>query len=535
MASVCAVCDQPFTETSEDVIVKARGINTLIQCSKKRGDGKHERWLRGETVKLHMSCYKTYTREKCVAAAAMKASTSGLRQVRSGQLGFDFLTRCILCSDNADEAFMNKQKKKEVSKRDTVCNVTTLDLHGKIIRMAVDRKDQWGEEVNLRLANVIDLVASDGRYHRSCMKRFFYKPSVTAIPGRPQLESTIGVIEHISNYMESMEDECQFSLTDILKSYEEEVPSEKIIKMRLQDKYGDGIIIASGKNRETVMCLRQAGHKILSDQWYTSRKSSEEEERARIVASAAAIIREDIRTRQYNLETYPEPHHFLDGCENDIPPSLRLFLDEVIKKRNRGKQGGTNTKVISIAHAIISATRPRSFYSPLHIGLGAFLYRKYGSRDLVDIADRLGFCCSYQEIKIFEISCMRHPQSSPHLGTFSQFVFDNADVNMDTIDGSNTFHAMGGVQCVTPVVLSSSTDTAIVRQKNVPRASVVGEEGAVPIRTFEKAGVSFKNMFFSNLTEKCSTVKPLEEDFQWILGKWRGKRAVQVGMDGWNK
>lgn len=64
------------------------------------------------------------------------------------------------------------------------------------------------------------------------MKRFFHKPSVTAIPGRPQLESTIGVIEHISNYMESMEDECQFSLTDILKGYEGGVPSEKIIKMR---------------------------------------------------------------------------------------------------------------------------------------------------------------------------------------------------------------------------------------------------------------------------------------------------------------
>ena len=34
--------------------------------------------------------------------------------------------------------------------------------------------------------------------------------------------------------------------------------------------------------------------------------------------------------------------------------------------------------------------------------------------------------------------------------------FDNADHNVNTIDGVKTFHAMGGMMCVTPSSLISS-------------------------------------------------------------------------------
>lgn len=34
--------------------------------------------------------------------------------------------------------------------------------------------------------------------------------------------------------------------------------------------------------------------------------------------------------------------------------------------------------------------------------------------------------------------------------SFLQFVFDNADFDVNTLDGKNTFHSMGGIQIVTP-------------------------------------------------------------------------------------
>ena len=37
-----------------------------------------------------------------------------------------------------------------------------------------------------------------------------------------------------------------------------------------------------------------------------------------------------------------------------------------------------------------------------------------------------------------------------HMSGFTQFVFDNADFNVATLTGHNTFHSMGGIACVTP-------------------------------------------------------------------------------------
>lgn len=44
-----------------------------------------------------------------------------------------------------------------------------------------------------------------------------------------------------------------------------------------------------------------------------------------------------------------------------------------------------------------------------------------------------------------------------------QFVFDNADVNVNTLDGENTFHEMGGIMCITP-------HNAVLPDQNIPRS-----------------------------------------------------------------
>lgn len=54
-------------------------------------------------------------------------------------------------------------------------------------------------------------------------------------------------------------------------------------------------------------------------------------------------------------------------------------------------------------------------------------------------------------------------------GVFLQFVFDNADINVRTLDGHNTFHAMGGIMCVSPpkkIVLPQSLPRKFVLEKD---------------------------------------------------------------------
>lgn len=124
------------------------------------------------------------------------------------------------------------------------------------------------------------------------------------------------------NYIENNEDQCQFSLREILNGYKGHIKTEKILKKRLIDKYGQDILIATGINRQPVICFRNTGYTILTDNWYESKKKNVEEERHRIVKAAADILREDIRSMVYNLHTYPTPETFLDNIENYIPNSL---------------------------------------------------------------------------------------------------------------------------------------------------------------------------------------------------------------------
>lgn len=79
------------------------------------------------------------------------------------------------------------------------------------------------------------------------------------------------------------------------------------------------------------------------------------------------------------------------------------------------------------------------------------MHKKYASKGLLDSLLYSGLCASYEETLGFEASIVNDPDihtSDPD--SFSQFIFDNDDVNTCTIDGKNTSHAMGGIKIVTP-------------------------------------------------------------------------------------
>lgn len=65
---------------------------------------------------------------------------------------------------------------------------------------------------------------------------------------------------------------------------------------------------------------------------------------------------------------------------------------------------GIQKKITSIAHAIMSSARPKSFISPLQLATGATLYRKFGSKKMIELCYNLGFSCSYAEVQLYEIS-----------------------------------------------------------------------------------------------------------------------------------
>ncbi|KAG5881877.1 hypothetical protein JTB14_008691 [Gonioctena quinquepunctata] len=96
----------------------------------------------------------------------------------------------------------------------------------------------------------------------------------------------------------------------------------------------------------------------------------------------------------------------------------------------------------------------------------------------------LGFCASYEEAQTLELSAVMHPESDTHNG-FHQFVADNADINVGTLDGHGTVHSMGMIDCITPKI-DNDKSYGILRVADAPSSAVLGTFGPVLIQTFEK-------------------------------------------------
>ena len=110
------------------------------------------------------------------------------------------------------------------------------------------------------------------------------------------------------------------------------VCSEKTLRQKLEDYYGDDVIITSQHGKKAVACFRDTGYKILNSSWYTQKSLDPEEERLRVVRTAAAIIRKDIRSMAYQTDEYEPPYSAFDNAMSVVPDSLKVFLDDVINK-----------------------------------------------------------------------------------------------------------------------------------------------------------------------------------------------------------
>ncbi|XP_076055200.1 facilitated trehalose transporter Tret1-like [Oratosquilla oratoria] len=165
----------------------------------------------------------------------------------------------------------------------------------------------------------------------------------------------------------------------------------------------------------------------------------------------------------------------LPDATHGTVPTGNIARCEEIGEGDGDKSTPAATEVATFALIVLETVGP---------GLAVHLSQKYGSKHLLNVLSALGLCASYAEAALFQVSALQHPAKEPPNDSFAQFVFDNADVNISTIDGFNTFHSMGGIQCVTPQN-NITSDQPITRLTKIPSASVVGQFGHNPIKTFE--------------------------------------------------
>ena len=99
---------------------------------------------------------------------------------------------------------------------------------------------------------------------------------------------------------------------------------------------------------------------------------------------AASIIRDAIQTQVYNCSKYL----FMDNTDDAlsvVPDSLNRFIHGIIKSKDTHKMK-SETGCTSIAHAVISACRPRSFSLSILLSVAVYINRRYVPNKLKLIA-----------------------------------------------------------------------------------------------------------------------------------------------------
>ena len=224
------------------------------------------------------------------------------------------------------------------------------------------------------------------------------------------------------------------------------------MKQKLLDRFGDNIMIGNINGKEDVVTFIFNAKKILAEFYDTIDSSSEniEEQKQRIIETAAKFIKNDVKSPP-SSKTYPSMNEFqpIDNCIEYLTPSLKSLLKTMFVSNDKDK------RVAFIGQAIMQQIRPRALLVPLQVAVSVSLHHQFASRFIIDFLNAMGFGSSFSEVTKFEQNAA---VSSKETGIFEnfnttsfiQFVADNVDHNIRTLDGLDTFHGMGIIAALTP-------------------------------------------------------------------------------------
>ena len=263
-----------------------------------------------------------------------------------------------------------------------------------------------------------------------------------------------------------------------------DVYSVKRLKQKFQDKYKDFIFFAEIQGRKNVVCLRNMADFIINEKWYEAKKQVIQDKSERIIACAAKIIKAEIREMTFKTDTYPSNHDIWDtdsGLEW-LPPLLKNFMNKITKSK---------IQQASIGQCIVRSARPRSVIPPLVFGIGVTLDYIFGSKWLINELARLGYSVSYDEVVRFKQNVVYSETFDKILPKYphsvTQWVADNVDHNVCTLDGNDTFHGMEIIAATThsgqqPLSIESPP---VKRQKKTKVQTLVANKG-IPIKSYEE-------------------------------------------------
>jgi hypothetical protein len=444
-----------LSEEKPTVTLRQTGSDGVNRSSIQRGDDL--RTIPGDVV--HIECRQKYTRPSDIARAVESKKQQSIQkktELRSMHNIFNFKEHCLFCGQPAK---VDRKRKYEVFE------VSIKPFQVKLHEVCSVRKDQWSETVLGRLASVNDLRAADAVYHKQCYSNFCTGKDIPRKVdtgdkvkkrkvGRPENEDKKHAFWKVVEYLEQhgdeliTVDELVTKMTEYLVNTGQEPFSSKHMKTKLKEHFGEKILITLINGKPSVVTLRDTANSILCA-FHQEQKDKSDDEKVNIIRAAAKLIESDVKSLETQHDIYPSTDCFQNplSAMEYLPKTLQILLSTMFAEKHN------DVLLASIGQAIMQAIRPRAILAPLQLGLGVQMHHHFASRFLIDTLYKHGFTCSYTEVKRYERNAaVVQGTNIDDLSKdqFVQFIADNVDHNVSTIDGRGTFHGMGIIATITP-------------------------------------------------------------------------------------
>ena len=285
--------------------------------------------------------------------------------------------------------------------------------------------------------------------------------------------------------------------------------TNKHLKHKLQERYGDHIYFTEDCGRANIVCCKEFANFVVQE-----KKKQKEETKKDTIKAAAKIIRSEIREVKKTNDFYPtvdEIQNINEGFEW-IPESLKSFLEVLIPNK---------VKQVSLGQCITQAARSRSLMCPAPFGVGIQLDKTLGSKWLTNHLAKLGLSITSDKILRFKHSALEKTNDLQtdidilHETQFIQWSGDNVDHNLVTLTGKDTFHSMGIIE----MTGTQPPSKMIRRLKYRQRSADFGKKQSIPIHYY--LGSSLKGLAKLHLqairTLQTPITLPVEVgyDFLW--------------------
>ena len=503
---ICPLCSNEVEDDGERVVIGAKGAEGINKASTERGVST----VVTAGAVVHKRCRMNYINKKQIdlhkkATSVHRSPAKTGTRLSTGS--YDSTTHCFFCGHEV-------VKTRSSADFDDYSFVKTDGFVRTILSHCKQRNDDWANIIQGRIAYFgNDLHAADCLYHRSCDINFrtnYGIPmrhsggSTTKKPrkvGRPMNMDQEQAFLRMCAFFED-NDEEQLTVTDLAKKMTEYLVegdsatySNKWLKYKLEEKYGDSLFIAECEGLPNIVTFREKTRKILRDYFSIQEKDEEAQKRA-IIETAAKLIKSDIKSMiPSSTDEYPKTSSLeCQSALDYIPLSLRCLLENLFVGND------IRRKVASIGQSVVQAVRPRAVVAPLQLGLAVQLHHHFRSRFLLDSLSAMGYCSSYSEVQRFEENAAASVGQDVLGGTIDRldtallFAADNVDHNIITLDGRGTFHGMGMVATVTPGRKVSRT---VLRRKTADLEIV--EQCRVDVREYQFAKHTRQNIKFKPL------------------------------------